>query len=150
MPGKVNPSMPEMANMACFQVIGNDTTIAWAVGGGQLELNVMMPIMVHNMLQSLHVMGMTLRQMTDLCISGIVANKARCKDYAERSLGLATALNVYIGYKDAAAVAKEAASSHRTVIEVIRERKLLTDAQIKKIMDPIAMTIPGIPGKGGG
>lgn len=150
MPGKVNPSMPEMANMVCFQVIGNDTTIAWAVGAGQLELNVMMPVMAHNILQSLHIMGTTLRQMTDLCVRGIVANRARCTDYAERSLGLATALNVHIGYKNAAAVAKEAAAAHKTVIEVIREKGLLTEAQIAKVMDPIAMTRPGIPGKGGG
>ena len=147
MPGKVNPSMPEMANMACFEVIGNDTAVSWAVGAGQLELNVMMPLMAYKMNSSIHVMGATLNQLADLCIAGIKANEKKCKQYAEGSMSLATALNAYIGYKEAAAVVKQAIAEEKTIIQVVRERALLTEAQIKKIMDPIAMTKPGIPGK---
>lgn len=147
MPGKVNPSMPEMVNMVCFQVIGNATCVDWAVGAGQLDLNVMMPVMSHNAIFSIHILGTMLRQFTDLCIKGITANEAVCKRYSESSMGLATALNVYVGYKNAAAVAKEALHSGRTIIEVIREKKLLSDEEIARIMDPKGMTEPGIPGK---
>lgn len=147
MPGKVNPSMLECANMVCFEVIGNDTTVAWAVGAGQLELNVMMPVMQHKVLSSIHVLGSLLRVLTDLCVAGITANKERCQRYAEGSMGLATALNVHIGYKNAAMVAKEALKTGKTLIEVVRDHKLLTDAQIAKVMDARAMTEPGIPGK---
>jgi aspartate ammonia-lyase len=147
MPGKVNPSMLECANMVCFEVIGNDTAVAWAVGAGQLELNVMMPLMQHKVISSIHVMGALIRQLTDLCVAGITAKPERCKRYAESSMGLATALNVYIGYKNAAAVAKEALHSEKTIIQVVREKGLLTEEQITKIMDPKAMTEPGIPGQ---
>ncbi|MDX2175422.1 MAG: aspartate ammonia-lyase [Candidatus Sumerlaeia bacterium] len=147
MPGKINPSMPEMANQVCFQVIGNDTAIAWAVGAGQLELNVMMPLMAHNINWSIHIMGTMLRQMTDLCVLGIKANKERCDWYNDHSVGLATALNTHIGYKNAAMVAKEAAATGKRVTDVLREKGILTDAQIREIMDPVGMTSPGIPGK---
>ncbi len=147
MPGKVNPSIPEMVNMVCFQVIGNATCVDWAVGAGQLELNVMMPVMAHNAIFSIHILGTALRQFTDLCIKGITANEDMCKRYSESSMGLATALNVYIGYKNAAAVAKEALQSRKTIIQVVREKKLLSDDEIARIMDPIKMTEPGIPGK---
>ncbi len=147
MPGKVNPSIPEMVNMVCFQVIGNATCVDWAVGAGQLELNVMMPVMAHNAIFSIHILGKMLRQFTDLCIKGITVNEASCKKYSESSMGLATALNVYIGYKNAAEVAKEALKSGKTIIQVVRDKKLLSDDEIDKIMDPIKMTEPGIPGK---
>lgn len=146
MPGKVNPSMLECANMVCFEVIGNDTAVAWAVGAGQLELNVMMPLMQHKVISSIHVMGSLCRQLTDLCVTGITANVDRCRRYSESSMGLATALNVHIGYKNAAAVAKEALHSGKTIIDIIREKKMLTEAQIAKIMDAKKMTEPGIPG----
>lgn len=147
MPGKVNPSIPEMMNMVCFQVIGNATCVDWAVGAGQLELNVMMPVMGHNAVFSVHILGTALRQFSRLCIQGIVAREDRCQRYSESSMGLATALNVHIGYKNAAAVAKEALASGKTIIEIIREKKLLTDEQIARIMDPMKMTEPGIPGQ---
>lgn len=146
MPGKINPSMLEMCNMACFEVIGNDTSIAWAVGAGQLELNVMMPLMGYKILASLQVIGSTLREMAKH-VAGITANEKRCQRYAESTLGLATALNTYIGYKQAAQVVKDAVHDDKTIIQVVREKALMTEDQIAKILDPIAMTEPGIPGK---
>lgn len=147
MPGKINPSMLEMSNMVCFEVIGNDTSVSWAVGAGQLELNVMMPLMGYKMTSSIHVLGTMMTQLANECVQGITARKDRCQFYAEATLGLATALNVYIGYKGAAAVAKEAMNSGKTIIQVVREKQLLSEADIKKIMDPIKMTEPGIPGR---
>ncbi|CAN5366668.1 aspartate ammonia-lyase [soil metagenome] len=150
MPGKINPSIAEMANMVCFDVIGSDTALAWAVGAGQLELNVMMPLMAYRLNFSIHIMGSMITQLDTLCIRGIKANAKKCLQYAEGSLSLATALNVSLGYKEAAAVVKQAVAEEKTIIQVVRERKLLTEAQIKSVMDPIKMTEPGIPGKGGG
>lgn len=150
MPGKINPSIPEMANMVCFEVIGNDTAITWAVGAGQLELNVMMPLMIYKMTSSMHVLGSMMTQLTNLCVSGITANTKRCEHYAAISPSLATALNPFIGYKEAAAVVKQSIAEGKTIIEVVRERKLLSEADIKKVMDPMKMTQPGIAGKGGG
>lgn len=147
MPGKVNPSMPEMMNMVCFQVIGNATCVDWAVGGGQLELNVMMPVMAHNAIFSIHILATAVRQFTDLCVKGIVAKTDRCQRYAEASLGMATALNVHIGYKNAGAVAKEALATGKTVVEIAREKGLLKEEELKKVLDPNALTEPGIPGK---
>ncbi len=147
MPGKVNPSIPEMVNMVCFEIIGNDTAVSWAVGAGQLELNVMMPLMAYKMNMSIHVLGSMMTQFANLCIKGTKANVKKCKQYAEGSMSLATALNAYVGYKEAAAVVKQAIAEEKTIIQVVRDRKLLTEEQIKTIMDPIKMTEPGIPGK---
>lgn len=147
MPGKVNPSILECMNMVCFEVIGNDTSVAWAVGAGQLELNVMMPLMQHKVITSIHVMGAMLRQFTDHCVKGITANVERCQRYCEGSMGLATALNTYIGYKNASTVAKDALREEKTIIDLVREREMLSDDEIRKIMDPKKMTEPGIPGK---
>ena len=147
MPGKVNPTVLENANMVCFEVIGNDTSVAWAVGAGQLELNVMMPLMQHKVLTSIHVLGSMITVLTEKCVKGITARKERCQRYCEGSMGLATALNAYIGYANAATVAKTALKEDKTIIQVIREQKLLTDEQIAQIMDPLAMTEPGVPGR---
>ncbi len=147
MPGKINPSIPEMCNMVCFEVIGNDTSVSWAVGAGQLELNVMMPLMAHKMNTSIHVLGSMITQMTNLCIKGIKVNRDRCQMYVESSVAIATALNPYIGYKAAADVVKVAVAENKTVIQVVREKELLTEAQIAEIMDPIKMTEPGVAGK---
>jgi aspartate ammonia-lyase len=147
MPGKVNPSMLECANMVCFQVIGYDTAVAWAVGAGQLELNVMMPLMQHSVISASHIMGNLIRQLTDLCIAGITANPERCKRYADSSMGLATALNTYIGYKNAAMVAKEALKTGKTMVEIVVEKGLMKESELKKVLDPKKMTEPGIPGK---
>lgn len=148
MPGKVNPSILEMVNMVAFQIIGIDTTVALAVQAGQLELNVMTPLVAFNLNFGITIFGNALEILKEKCVDGITANAARCQDYAERSMGLATALNASIGYAKAAEVAKEALASGKTTIEVIRERKILSEAEIKKIMNPLKMTEPGIPGKG--
>ncbi len=147
MPGKINPSIPECVNMVCFQVIGNATCVDWAVGAGQLELNVMMPVMAHNAIFSIDILGTTLRMFADRCVKGITANPEVCRRFSESSMGLATALNVHIGYKNAAAVAKEALASGKTIIQIVREKGLLTEEQIARIMDPVKMTEPGIPGR---
>jgi aspartate ammonia-lyase len=148
MPGKVNPSILEMVNMVAFHVIGSDTAVALAVQAGQLELNVMMPLMAFELNFSATILGNALTILREKCVSGITANAARCQYYAESSMGLATALNAFIGYAKAAEVAKEALAGGKTIVQVIREKKILSEDQIKKVMDPVKMTEPGIPGKG--
>jgi aspartate ammonia-lyase len=147
MPGKVNPSMAEMLNMVCFQVIGNDLTVAMAVQAGQLELNVMMPVMAYNLHHSIEILKNALRVFVDRCVVGIVADADRCRRYAESSMALATALNTHIGYARAAEVVKRALREQKTIIDVVREEKLLTEAQIAQILDPIKLTEPGLPGR---
>ncbi|MCC6446074.1 MAG: aspartate ammonia-lyase [Armatimonadetes bacterium] len=149
MPGKINPSVPEMVNMVCFQVVGNDLTIALAVQAGQLELNVMMPVMAHNALTGIEILKNALRQLTDRCVAGIVADEERCRRYAFLTPSAATVLNTYVGYQQAAAVVKQALAEGKTVVEVVRERNLLTEEQIAQVFDPVVMTEPGIPGKTG-
>jgi len=147
MPGKVNPSMAEMLNMVCFQVIGNDLTVAMAVQAGQLELNVMMPVMAYNLHHSIEILKNALRAFIDRCVVGIVADADRCRRYAESSMALATALNTYVGYARAAEVVKRALREQKTIIDVVRDEKLLTEAQIVQILDPIKLTEPGLPGR---
>lgn len=147
MPGKINPSILEMVNMVAFQVIGCDTTVALAVQAGQLELNVMMPVMAFNLNFAVTLLGNAMRTLRVKCVSGITANQARCRQYAEGSVGLATALNAFVGYAKAAEVVREALASHKTILQVIRDKKILSGQEIGKIMDPVKMTQPGIPGK---
>jgi len=147
MPGKVNPSMTEMLNMVCFQVIGNDLTVAMAVQAGQLELNVMMPVMAYNLHHSIEILKNALRAFIDRCVVGIVADADRCRRYAESSMALATALNTHIGYARAAEVVKRALREQKTIIHVVREEKLLTEDQIAQVLDPIKLTEPGLPGR---
>ena len=147
MPGKVNPVMAEMLNMTCFHVLGNDQTIALATQAGQLELNVMMPIIAYNLLQSLQVMTNGIRAFSTWCVEGIEANEARCRRLAESSIGLATALNPYIGYAAAAKVAQEALARGVSLRQVVLEHGYLTAEQLDAVLDPFTMTEPGIPGK---
>ncbi|HTL70554.1 MAG TPA: aspartate ammonia-lyase [Candidatus Eisenbacteria bacterium] len=147
MPGKVNPSILEMVNMVAFQVIGADTTVALAVQAGQLELNVMTPVAAFNLNFAATIFGNAIKILTEKCVNGITANADRCRHYAESSMGLATALNASIGYAKAADVCKEAVASGKTIVQVIREKKILSDDEIRRIMDPVRMTEPGIPGK---
>jgi aspartate ammonia-lyase len=142
MPGKVNPVILEMANMVGYQVLGYDTAVAYASQAGQLELNVMMPVIAHNLLRSLALLTPTLRVLRTSCIDGITANEDVCRGYFERSIAVATALNPYIGYAKAAEVAKEAAKTGKTVVEIVREKKLLPEDQIAKVFSPEAMTNP--------
>lgn len=145
MPGKVNPVMAEMLNMVCFQVIGNDATVALSVQAGQLELNVMMPVIIWNILHSMEILGNAVAVFVSRCIVGIRANREVCYENFANSLGLATVLNVIVGYEKAADVMKEALGSHKTVIEVIREQNLLTTEQIESIFSAEKLTKPGVP-----
>jgi aspartate ammonia-lyase len=145
MPGKINPVMAELAAMVSFQVIGNDTAVAFAVQAGQLELNVMMPTMAYNVLQSITILANMLHQFDAYCIAGITANRARCQMYAESTVSLATALNPYIGYTKAAEIVKESVATGRSIVDLAREKQLLSDKEIAEILDPKRMTEPQIP-----
>ncbi len=145
MPGKINPVIPELAAMVSFQVIGNDTAVAYAVQAGQLELNVMMPTMAYNVLQSVTILGNMLRQFDQYCVAGITANEQRCQTYAQSTVSLATALNPYIGYAKAAEIVKESVATGKSIIEIARARKQLTEDEIAEILDPVRMTEPQYP-----
>ncbi|HLJ77808.1 MAG TPA: aspartate ammonia-lyase [Acidobacteriaceae bacterium] len=140
MPGKVNPVMAELAAMVCFQVIGNDTAVALAVQAGQLELNVMMPTMAYNVLQSITILANTLHQFTQRCVIGITANETKCREYAEKTIALATALNPHLGYAKAAELVKESVQTGKSIVELLRSRKLLIDEQIAQVLDLEEMT----------
>ncbi len=140
MPAKVNPVMPEMLTMVCFQVMGNDQAIAYCAQGGQLELNVMMPLIAFDLMMSLKILENALRIFAARCVEGITANEDRCHHFAERSAALVTALNPHIGYLKAAAVAKEALSSHKSIRQIVLEQKLMTEAELNKALDLDAMT----------
>ncbi len=145
MPGKINPVIPELAAMVSFQVVGNDTAVALAVQAGQLELNVMMPTMAYSVLQSITILTNMLHQFTECCIAGITANEKRNNFYAQSTVSLATALNPYIGYAKAAEIAKESVASGRSIIDIAREKKLLSEKEIAEILDPKRMTEPQRP-----
>ena len=145
MPGKINPVIPELAAMVSFQVVGNDAAVAMAVQGGQLELNVMMPTMSYNVMQSVSILTNMLRQFTDFCVAGLTANPKRCDFYAQSTVSLATALNPYIGYAKAAEIVKESVATGRSIIEIAREKKLLSEKEIAEILDPARMTEPQRP-----
>ena len=145
MPGKINPVMPELAAMVAFQVIGNDVAVAMAVQAGQLELNVMMPTMSYSVLQSITILTNMLQQFTDKCVAGLTANKARCDFYTQATVSLATALNPYIGYAKAAEIVKESVATGRSIIDIARDKKLLSEKEISDILDPERMTEPQRP-----
>jgi len=145
MPGKINPVMPELAAMVSFQVVGNDVAVAMAVQAGQLELNVMMPTMAYSVLQSITILTNMLRQFSERCVKGITANEKKNAFYAQSTVSLATALNPYIGYAKAAEIAKESVATGRSIIEIAREKKLLSEKEIAEILDPQRMTEPQRP-----
>jgi fumarate hydratase class II len=140
MPGKVNPVMAEMLNMVCFQVIGNDTTIAYAAQASQLELNVMMPVIAHNLLFSIEILSNGISVFTDKCVKGIEADAKKCKDYADTTLAVATALNPVIGYASAAEVSKEAYRTGKTVKQIAIEKGIVREKDTSKILDPQRLT----------
>ncbi len=142
MPGKVNPVMAEMLNMVCFHVIGNDTCIMMAAQAGQLELNVMMPIIAHNLFESFTILTNSINVFVDKCIIGIEANAASCNQYADSTLGLATVLNPYIGYLNAAEVVKESTRTGKSIKEIVKEKKLLNDEDFARVFDPANLTEP--------
>lgn len=146
MPGKVNPVMPEVMNQVAFQVIGNDLTISMASEAGQLELNVMEPVLIFNLIQSLSIMNNVFDAYTEHCLKGIEANEERMKEYVEKSVGVLTAVNPHIGYETAASLARQAILSGRSIRELCIEEGVLTAEQLDLILDPYEMTHPGIAG----
>jgi fumarate hydratase class II len=146
MPGKVNPVIPEMALMVSAQVIGNDTTIAIAGSSGNFELNVMMPVIAYNLLQSVEILANASKLLADRCVEGLTANLERNKELVERSLAMCTALAPKIGYDQAAAIAKEAFKTGRTVREIAAEREVLPPHELEQVLDPYAQTEGGIQG----
>ncbi|MFD0682450.1 MULTISPECIES: aspartate ammonia-lyase [unclassified Paenibacillus] len=146
MPGKVNPVMCEVVNQVAFQVIGNDHTICLASEAGQLELNVMGPVLVFNLIQSLSMMNQAFTVFRTHCLEGIEANEERCVENVEKSVGVITALNPHLGYETAARIAREATLSGRSVRELCLLYNVLTEEELNLILDPYEMTHPGIAG----
>lgn len=142
MPGKVNPVMPEMVNQICFDIMGKDVTIAIASEAGQLELNVMEPIMALCMFNGINRLGKGIRALQDRCVSGITANTERCRQMVEHSIGIVTALLPYIGYEKAAAIAKEALATGKSVVQLAIDQNLLAKEEIEKILSPENMLQP--------
>lgn len=126
MPGKVNPVMAEMLDMVGFQIAGFDLTVTLAAQAGQLELNVMLPVINYNILQSIEILTNSVKAFTEKCVAGIKADRKRCREYFEKSVGLATALNLFVGYEKAASIAKEAAETGKTLKELVMEKGLFT------------------------
>jgi aspartate ammonia-lyase len=135
MPGKYNPVMAEMTSMVCFQVMGYDAAISLAAQAGQLELNVMMPLIAYDLIQSIEILGRTIAVLSDRCLKNITANRDRCLDYAEGSLSLVTALNTHIGYLNAAAVAKASLETGKSLRQIVLEQGLLSEAELAEILD---------------
>lgn len=148
MPGKANPVMAEMLNMVCFQVMGNDLTIMLAAQAGQLELNVMMPLIGHNLLQSILILANGVRLFTERCVKGIEADEEHCRAWLEGSMGIATALNPYIGYQAAAKVVHEAMVTGKSIRQIVRSWGLLSEEELEAILSPQAMTEPGVRERG--
>ena len=146
MPGKVNPVMAEVVNQVAFQVIGNDHTISLASEAGQLELNVMEPVLVFNLLQSLSILQNAVRVFREHLVEGLTANVERCREMVERSVGIVTAINPHVGYETATLIAKEAIQTGRSVREICTERGILTPEELDVILNPFEMTSPGIAG----
>jgi aspartate ammonia-lyase len=147
MPGKVNPSVPEMVNQVCFQVIGCDATILAAADAGQLELNVMMPVIAWNALFATRILANAMGVLQSRCVEGIKADEARARELLDRSTALATALSPYIGYAATAEIAKEAVRTGRSIRELVRERRLIPEDRLDAILSADAMTTPGVPGE---
>jgi len=146
MPGKINPSIPEMVNQVCFQVIGCDTTVAIAAEHGQLELNVMMPVIGHNILLSMTILANAARVLSERTVKGITANEEMCSYWVERSAALATALMPHIGYARAAEISKQSVKEGVLIRDLVKRDKLLPDEQIDDVLDLRKMTEIGVPG----
>ncbi len=146
MPGKVNPSIAEMVNMVCYQAIGNDLTIATAAEAGQLELNVMMPVIAHNLVFTMGILAGAAGVLAERCVEGIQAHPDQCAHWLERSPALVTALAPKIGYAEAAKLAKEAIAKNVTVRQLVVEKGLLKGKELEEVLDLRAMTEIGVPG----
>jgi fumarate hydratase class II len=150
MPGKVNPVIPEMVLMVGAQVVGNDATIALGGLSGNFDLNVMMPVIAYNLLQSVEILANASRLLADRCVAGLQANRARNRDLVEQSLAMVTSLAPLIGYDAAAAIAKESVSTGKTVRQICEEKNVLPADQLREALDPWAQTEGGLHGGAGG
>ncbi|MEM6597753.1 MAG: lyase family protein, partial [Cyanobacteria bacterium P01_C01_bin.69] len=135
MPGKYNPVMAEMTSMVCFQVMGYDSAIALAAQAGQLELNVMMPLIAYDLIHSIEILGNTVKVLDEKCLQGIKAVPERCAAYAEGSLALVTALNTHIGYLNAAVIAKESLETGKPLRQLVLEHELMDEATLNEVLD---------------
>jgi len=142
MPGKVNPIIPEVVNQVAFEVIGNDLTVTMAAEAGQLELDVMEPVISYSLFSSLDILGRACRTLTERCIRGITANREVCRSMVEHSIGLVTALNPLLGYEKSTEIAREAIASGRSVYEIVLEKQYLTKAELDDVLSPENMTRP--------
>lgn len=142
MPGKVNPVIPEVVNQVCFKVFGNDLTVTFAAEAGQLQLNVMEPVLCHAIMESIQFLSRALETLTEKCVKGISANKEVCLNMVKNSIGIVTALNPYIGYKNATKIAKEALETGKSVYDLVLEHQLLSQEKLDAILDPRNMLHP--------
>lgn len=136
MPGKVNPVIPEVMNQCCFEVIGNDVAVSFGAEGGQLELNVMEPVIIYKLFTSVRVLTRGMNTFREKCVSGITANEDHCKEMVYNSIGIVTALLPHIGYKNCSNVAKRALNEKRPVADLVIEMGLLNEAQVKEYLTP--------------
>ena len=146
MPGKVNPVLCEAVLQVVAQVIGNDAAVAWGGAAGNFELNVMLPVIARNVLESIRLLTNVSRVFADRCIAGIEADVGRCREYAESSPSIVTPLNHYVGYDEAGKIAKQALAEHKTIREVVIERghvpSAISEAELDKVLDVLSMTRP--------
>lgn len=146
MPGKVNPVIPEVVNQVAFNIVGNDMTITMAVESGQLELNAFEPIILYNLFESIETLGAAVQTFTENCLVGITANREHCMEMVENSVGIITAICPHVGYEKAATIAKEAIVTGEKIKDLIIRDDILSEKQLDVILDPYAMTRPGISG----
>jgi aspartate ammonia-lyase len=147
MPGKINPSIPEAVNMVCFQVMGNDHAVALAAEAGQMELNVMTPLIAFDLLWSIELLTNTTRMLREFCASGIVVDEKRCSELLEKSHALATVLNPYIGYDKVADLVKTALSENKSLRQVLVEKDIIPEKYLNEILDARKMTEPRVMDK---
>lgn len=142
MPGKVNPVIPEVVNQVCYKVIGNDLTVTFAAEAGQLQLNVMEPVLSHAIMENIHFLSNALDTLREKCVVGITANKEVCLNMVKHSIGIVTALNPYIGYKNSTKIAKEALETGKSVYNLVLEHGILTQEKLDEILNPENMLKP--------
>ena len=150
MPGKVNPVMCEAMMQVCAQVIGADAVVTWAGANGNFDLNVMMPVLAHNLLEAIRILGNAVNVFRTRCVEGIAANVEHCNELVEYSMAMVTSLAPIIGYDRAAEIAKESAKTGKTVRQICREQQVLPEAELERALDPVEMTRPGGEGAAGG
>merc|ERR1719350_2421184 len=147
MPGKVNPVIPEMMNMCCFETIGNDLTVAFGSEAGQLELNVMEPVIIYKLFTSIRVLTRGMNILTEKCIKGITANEEHCKEMVHNSIGIVTALLPHIGYKNCTNAAAKALAEKRPVADIVVEQGYLTKDKVQEYLTPESMCGPMVKKK---